>query len=57
MESMHKIVELEGVYFAALPTIELDAKLAQSLAQIAIVGDLGPFSNETLYSFRDVRHV
>jgi len=33
MESMHKIVELERIDFAAIPTIEVDAKFTQSVAQ------------------------
>jgi hypothetical protein len=53
---MHKIVELEGIYLATLPTIELDAKLTHSVAQIASVRDVGPFSNEALDPFGNVRH-
>jgi hypothetical protein len=45
MESMHKIIELKRIDFATFPTIELDAKLTQSLTQFAIMCDPGPFSN------------
>ncbi len=45
MESMHKLVELERIYFATIPTIELRAKLAESFAQVAIVSDPRPLSN------------
>ena len=57
MESMHKIVELERIDFATFPTIELDAKLTQSLAQFAIMRDPRPFSNQTFDPFRDFLHV
>jgi hypothetical protein len=45
MESMHKIIEFERIDFTTLPTIELDAKLTQSLAQFTIMRDPRPFSN------------
>ena len=45
MESMHEIVELERIDFATFPTIELDAKLTQGFAQVAIMRDPRPFSN------------
>jgi hypothetical protein len=45
MESMYKIVELERINFATIPTIELHAKLAQGLAQVAFVSDSSPFSD------------
>ena len=34
---MHHIVELERVYFTAIPAFELDAKFAKRVAQITIV--------------------
>ena len=45
MESMHKIVELERINFAAIPAIELHAKLAEGFAQVAIMSDPRPFSD------------
>ena len=45
LESMHNIVELERINFAAIPAIELRAKLAEGFAQVAIVSDPRPFSD------------
>jgi len=57
MESMHKIVELERIDFAAIPTIEGDAKFTQSVAQRAIMSDSCPFSNQASDSFRSFLHL
>jgi hypothetical protein len=57
MESMHKIVELERIDFAAIPTIEVDAKFTQSVVQRAIMSDSCPFSNQASDSFRSFLHL
>ncbi len=57
MESMHKIIELKRIDFATSPTIELDAKFTQSLAQFAIMRNPRPFSNQTFDPLRDFLHV
>ena len=46
MESMHELVELERIDFAAIPTIELRAQHAEGCAQVSIMGDPRPFSNQ-----------
>ena len=51
VESMHKLVELEGVDFATIPAIELPAKLADGLTQVAFVRDPRPFSNQAFNLF------
>src|ERR1700681_836934 len=56
MESMHEIVELKRINLATIPPIELRAKVAQRLAQVAIVSDPRPFSHQAFDPFRDVRH-
>jgi len=56
MESVHEIVECEGVDLATFPAIELGAKLTEGFAQIAIMRDPRPFANETLDPFRDFLH-
>ena len=44
---MHKLIELERINFASIPAIELHAKLVEGFAQIAIVSDSRPFSDQT----------
>jgi hypothetical protein len=56
MESMHTLVELEGIDFAKLPTLGLAAKLTQSLAQVALMRNPRPFSNLAFDAFRDFLH-
>ena len=56
MESMHKLVEIERINFATVPTIELSTKFTQGLAQVAIVSDPRPFSNQAFEPFRDFLH-
>jgi hypothetical protein len=56
MESMHKIVELKRINFATIPSIELRAKLAEGVAQVAIVSDPRPFSDEAFDLFRNFLH-
>ena len=56
MESMHKLVELERINFAMIPTIELGTKLTEGLAQVAIMRDSRPFSNQAFDPFRDFLH-
>jgi hypothetical protein len=53
MESMHKIVQLKRIDFGTIPTRELRAQLAESLAQVAIVSDRCPFANEAIDPFRN----
>ena len=53
---MHTIVELERINFATIPTVELGAKFTQGLAQVAIVSDARPFSNQAFDPFRDFLH-
>jgi hypothetical protein len=48
---MYKLVELERIDFATIPAIELFAKLAERLTQVAIVRDRRPFSDEALICF------
>ena len=57
MESMDKIIALEGIDFATTPTIELSAKVTQGLAQVAIVSDPRPFTNQAFDPFRSIRHL
>ena len=45
VEPMHEVIEFERADFPALPTPELNAELAQSLTQVAIVRDTSPVSN------------
>jgi hypothetical protein len=56
MESMYKLVECERIDFAPIPTIELHAKRAHGLAQVAFVSDLSPFSHQAFDSFRNFVH-
>jgi hypothetical protein len=56
MESMHKFVELERIDFATIPAIELLAKLAEGLTQVAIVRDRRPFSDEPFEPFWNFLH-
>jgi hypothetical protein len=56
MESMHELVELERINFAAIPTIEMRAKLAQGFAQVTIMGDPRPFSNQASDPLRNFLH-
>ena len=43
---MYEIVELERIDFATIPTVELGAKLTEGPAQVAILRDTRPVSNE-----------
>jgi hypothetical protein len=56
MELMHEFIEFERADSSALPTSELNVKLAQSLAQLTIVRDTSPFSNQAFDISRNVSH-
>jgi hypothetical protein len=57
MKSVHTLVELERIDFTSVPTVELRAKLAQSLTQVAIMRYPRPFSNLAFEAFRDLFHL
>ena len=56
MELMHELIEFERADFLPLPTSELNAKFSQGLAQVTIVRDTSPFSNQALDAFWNVLH-
>src|SRR5206468_10265619 len=49
-------IELERADLAALPTPELNAEFAQCVAQVAIVSDSGPLSNQAFEPLWNVLH-
>src|SRR3989442_11137281 len=48
------LVQFERLNFSAVPSIELDAKLAQRSAEIAIVSDSRPLSDQPFHAFGSV---
>ena len=56
MELMNQVVEICGCDFSALPPVELRPKFKESMAELSIVSDGRPFSNETFHGFRRIFH-
>jgi hypothetical protein len=56
MELMNQVVEICGRDFTVLPAVELRPKFEESMAELSLVSDGRPFSNQSFHGLRRILH-